>query len=165
MKKTRKITDEERDILLHMQLRSKLSLLVMFYIFGLILPFLTCMILTMNFKFFYLLIVALFLLFIIIFLIPKMEKNNYAKGDIRCFDSIVVSSRSHDIYYYVCEINGLDNVFIDYRYPVNTKLPKDAEVIVVMIEGSKKYKDYVLLDKETKQVLTDYRTRFDLIDC
>ena len=165
MKKSRKITKEEREILLHMQLRSKLSLLVLFYIFGLVLPFLTCMIITLNFKFFYLFIVALFLLFVIVYLIPKFEKNNYEKGDIRCFESIVVSSKAHDIYYYVCEINGQDGVFIDYRYPVNTKLPKNKEVIVVMIEGPKKYKDYILLDKETKKVLSDYRTRFDIIDC
>ena len=32
MKKTRKINKEERDILLNMQLRSKFSLLVLFYI-------------------------------------------------------------------------------------------------------------------------------------
>ena len=165
MKKSRKITKEEREILLHMQLRSKLSLLVLFYIFGLVLPFLTCMIITLNFKFAYLLIIALFLLFVIIYLIPKFERNNYEKGDIRCFESIVVSSKPHDIYYYVCEINGQDGVFIDHRYPVNTKLAKNTEVIVVMIEGPKKYKDYIILDKETKKVLSDYRTRFDLIDC
>ena len=28
-----------------------------------------------------------------------------------------------------------------------------------------KYKDYIILDKETKKVLSDYRTRFDIIDC
>ena len=165
MKNARKITKEEREILLNMQLRSRLSLLVLFYIFGLILPFITCMILTMDFKFFYLLIIAFFLLFVIIYLIPKFEKNNYLKGDIKCFESIIVSCKPHDIYYYVCEINGLDDVFIDHRYPVNTKLSKNTKVIVVMLEGSKKYKDYILLDKETKKVLTDYRTRFDLIDC
>ncbi len=165
MKKTRKITEEERDILLHMQLRSKLSLLVLFYIFGLILPFLTCMIITLNFKFFYLFIVALFLLFIIIFLIPKLEKNNYMQPGIEAFESEIVASQSHDLYYYVCEINGLDNVFIDHKYPVNTKLSKGTEVTVIMVEGKKKYKDYILLDKKTKKVLTDYRTRFDIIDC
>ena len=148
-----------------MQLRSRLSLLVLFYIFGLILPLLTCMIITWDFRYFYFLIILFFLLFVIVYLIPKLEKNNYLSGDIRCFDSVVVSSRSHDIYYYVCEINGLDNVFIDYRYPVNTKLKNGTEVIVVMVEGKKKYKDYILLDKETKKVLSDYRTRFDLIDC
>lgn len=165
MKKTRKITKEEREILCNMQLRSRLSLLVLFYIFGLILPLLTCMIITWDFRYFYFLIILFFLLFVIVYLIPKLEKNNYLSGDIRCFDSVVVSSRSHDIYYYVCEINGLDDVFIDYLYPVNTKLKNGTEVIVVMPEGKKKYKDYILLDKETKKVLSDYRTRFDLIDC
>ena len=53
MKKTRKITKEEREILLNMQLRSRLSLLVLFYIFGLILPLITCMIITLNFDYFY----------------------------------------------------------------------------------------------------------------
>ena len=165
MKKTRKITEEERNILLNMQLRSKLSLLVLFYIFGLILPFLTCMIITLNFKFFYFLVIALFLLFVIIFLIPKLEKNNYMQPDIEVFESEVVSSKPHDLYYYVCEINGLDNVFIDHRYPVNTRLQVGTEVIVIMVAGKKKYKDYILLDKETKKVLSDYRTRFDIIDC
>ena len=165
MKKTRKITKEEREILMNMQLRSKLSLLVLFYIFGLILPLLTCMVITLNFEYFYFLIILFFLLYVIMFLIPKLEKNNYLSGDIKCFDSIVVSSKVHDIYYYVCEINGLDDVFIDYRYPVNTKLKKNTEVIVIMVEGRKKYKDYIILDKETKKVLSDYRTRFDLIDC
>lgn len=99
------------------------------------------------------------------YLIPKLEKNNYLSGDIKCFESIVVSSRAHDVYYYVCEINGLDDVFIDYNYPVNTKLKKNTEVIVIMVEGKSKYKDYIIIDKETKKVLSDYRTRFDLIDC
>lgn len=165
MKKTRKITKEEREILLGMQLRSRLSLLVLFYIFGLILPLLTCMIITWNFKYFYFLIILLFLLYMIMYLIPKLEKNNYLSGDIKCFDSQVVSSFKHDIYYYTCEINGLDDVFIDYKYPVNTKLKKGDLVIVVMVEGKDKYKDYIILDKETKKVLSDYRTRFDIIDC
>lgn len=165
MKKTRKITKEEREILLNMQLRSKLSLLVMFYIFGLILPILTCMIITFNFKYFYILIILLFLLYVIMYLIPKLERNNYLDSDIRCFESNVVSSNNHDIYYYVCEINGLDDVFIDYKYPVNTKLKKNTEVIVIMPSGKSKYKDYILLDKNSKKVLSDYRTRFDLIDC
>ena len=165
MKKTRKITKEEREILMNMQLRSKLSLLVLFYIFGLILPLITCMIITWDFRYFYFLIILFLLLYVIMYLIPKLEKNNYLSGDIKCFESIVVSSRAHDVYYYVCEINGLDDVFIDYKYPVNTKLKKNTEVIVIMPEGKSKYKDYIILDKETKKVLSDYRTRFDLIDC
>lgn len=165
MKKTRKITKEEREILMNMQLRSKLSLLVLFYIFGLILPLLTCMIITLNFKYFYFLIILLFLLYVIMYLIPKLEKNNYQEDDIRCFMSEIVSAKKSDIYYYTCEINGLDNVFIDYKYPVNTKLKKGTEVIVIMVEGKKKYKDYILIDKNTKKVLSDYRTRFDIIDC
>ena len=71
MKKTRKINKEERTILLNMQLRSKFSILVLLYIFGLILPLLTCMIITMNFHYFYFLIVLGFLLFVIVYLIPK----------------------------------------------------------------------------------------------
>lgn len=165
MKKTRKITKEEREILMNMQPRSKLSLLVLFYIFGLILPLITCMIITWDFRYFYFLIILFFLLYVIMYLIPKLEKNNYLSGDIKCFESIVVSSRAHDVYYYVCEINGLDDVFIDYNYPVNTKLKKNTEVIVIMVEGKSKYKDYIIIDKETKKVLSDYRTRFDLIDC
>ena len=165
MKRTRKITKEEREILMNMQLRSKLSLLVLFYIFGLILPLITCMIITWDFRYFYFLIILFFLLYVIMYLIPKLEKNNYLSGDIKCFESVVLNSKSHDIYYYVCEINGLDDVFIDYKYPVNTKLKKNTEVIVVMPEGKNKYKDYIILDKKTKKVLSDYRTRFDLIDC
>lgn len=162
--KTRKITKEEREILMNMQLRSKLSLLVLFYIFGIVLPLLVCMIITFNFSYFYLLIIALFMLYMIMYLIPKLEKNSYL-GDIRCFNSVVLNTFCHDIYYYVTEINGLDGNFIDYRYPVNQKLKKDTEVIVIMVEGEKKYKDYIILDKKTKKVLSDYRTRFDLIDC
>ena len=165
MKKTRKINKEERDILLNMQLRSKFSLLVLFYIFGLILPLLTCMVITMNFKYFYFLIILGFLLFIIVYLIHKIEKNNYLSDDIRCFDSVVVASKDHDIYYYVCEINGLDDVFIDYYYPVNTKIKKGTEVVVIMTSGKDRVRDYIILDKKTKKVLSDYRTRFDLIDC
>ena len=129
MKKMRKITKEEREILLNMQLRSKLNILVLF------------------------------------FLIPNLEKNNYNDPDIKCFESIVVSSKEHFLYYYVCEINGRDDVFIDYLYPVNTKIKKGTEVIVIMVEGEKKYKDYIIIDKNTKKVLSDYRTRFDIIDC
>ena len=165
MKRARKITKEEREVLLNMQLRSKFSLLVLFYIFGLILPLLVCMIITMNFHYFYFLIVLGFLLFVIMYLIPKLEKNNYLSDDIKCFESTVVSSKESDVYYYVCEINGLDNVFIDYKYPVNTKLKKGCEVVVIMVQGKEKYKDYILLEKNTKKVLSDYRTRFDLIDC
>ncbi len=165
MKKTRKINKEEREILMNMQLRSKFSLLVLFYIFGLILPLLTCMVITGNFKYIYFLIILGFLLFVIMYLIPKLEKNNYLSDDIKCFTSEVVSSNVSDIYYYTCEVNGLDSVFIDYKYPVNTKLKKGTEVIVVMVQGKEKFKDYIILDKETKKVLSDYRTRFDLIDC
>ena len=165
MNRTRKITKEEREILMNLQLRSKLSLLVLFYIFGLILPLLTCMIITRNFNYFYFLIILFFLLYVIMYLIPRLERNNYQEDDIRCFTSEVVSSNSHDLYYYTCEINGLDGVFIDHKYPVNTKLKKGTEVIVIMVEGKKKYKDYIILDKETKKVLSDYRTRFDIIDC
>ena len=165
MKKTRKITKEERNILLNMQLRSRYSILVLFYIFGLILPLFTCMIITLNFRYFYFLLILIFLLFIIVYIIPKLEKNNYLSEDIKCFESEVLISKIHDIYYFVCEINGLDNTFIDYKYPVNTKLKKGREVIVIMVNGKDKYKDYIILDKETKKVLSDYRTRFDLIDC
>ena len=160
MKKTRKITKEERDILLNMQLRSKLSLLVLFYIFGLILPLLVCMILTRSFNYFYFIIILGFLLFVIIYLIPKLEKNNYLSNDIKCYESNVLSSKPHEIYYYTCEIDGLDNVFIDYKYPVNTKLKKGQEVIVIMVQGKDKYKDYIILDKETKKVLSDYLHQF-----
>lgn len=165
MKKTRKITKEEREILLNMQLRSKLSLLVLFYIFGVILPIVVCIILTSSYHYFYFLIILGFLLYVIMYLIPKLEKNNYLSNDIKCFTSKVLKTKVHDIYYYVCEIEGLDNVFIDYKYPVNTKVKKGREVIVIMVQGESKYKDYILIDKETKKVLTDYRTRYDLIDC
>lgn len=165
MKKTRKVNKEEREILMNMRLRSRFSLLVLFYIFGLILPLTTCMIITLNFHYFYYIIILIFLLFVIVFLIPKLEKNNYLSDDLKCFESVVVNSKVHDIYYFVCEINGLDDVFIDYKYPVNTKLKKGTEVIVVMTSGKDKYKDYIILDKNTKKVLSDYRTRFDLIDC
>ena len=82
MKRTRKITKEEREILMGMQLRSKLSLLVLFYIFGLILPLITCMIITMDFRYFYFIVILLFLLYAIVYLIPNLEKNNYLSGDI-----------------------------------------------------------------------------------
>lgn len=165
MKKMRKITKEEREILLNMQLRSKLNLLVLFYIFGLILPLITCMIITLDFRYFYFIIILLFLLYVIMVLIPKFEKNNYLDPDIKCYDSVVVSVKEHYLYYYVCEINNREDVFIDYRYPINTKVKNGTEVIVIMVEGENKYKDYIILDKETKKVLSDYRTRFDIIDC
>ena len=165
MKRTRKVNKEEREILMNMRLRSRFSLLVLFYIFGLILPLTTCMIITWNFHYFYYIIILLFLLFAIVYLIPKLERNNYLSEDLKCFESEVVSSHIHDIYYYTCEINGIDNVFIDYKYPVNTKLKKGQEVIVVMTGGRDKYKDYIILDKETGKILSDYRTRYDLIDC
>ena len=165
MKRTRKVNKEEREILMNMRLRSRLSLLVLFYIFGLILPLTTCMVITLNFHYFYYIIILLFLLFVIVYLIPKLEKNNYLSDDLKCFETTVVSSKVHDIYYFVCEINGLDDTFIDYRYPVNTKIKKGTEVIVVMTGGRDKYKDYIILDKATKKVLSDYRTRFDLIEC
>ena len=147
MKKKRKINKEEREILMNMRLRSRFSLLVLFYIFGLILPLITCMVLTRNFHYFYYVIILIFLLFVIVYLIPKLEKNNYLSDDIKCFETTVVSSKNHDLYYYTCEINGLDDVFIDYKYPVNTKLKKGTEVIVIMTSGKDKYKDYILLDR------------------
>ena len=101
----------------------------------------------------------------IMFLIPKLEKNNYLSNDIRCFDSTVLRSKAHDIYYYVCEIYGLDGNLIKYKYPINTKLKKGFEVTVIMVLGRDKFRDYIILDKSSKKVLTDYRTRFDLIDC
>ena len=165
MKRMRKITKEERDMLLNMQLRSKLSLLVLFYIFGLVLPLITCMIITFNFQYFYFIIILLFLLYVIIVLVPKLEKNNYLDPDIKCFDSEIVLIKEHYLYYYVCEINDRSDIFIDHLYPINTKVKKGTEVTVIMPEGEKKYKDYIIIDKETKKVLSDYRTRFDIIDC
>jgi len=165
MKKMRKISKEEREILMNMSLRSKLSLLVLLYIFGLILPLIVCMVITFNFKYFYFVSALIFLLYIIVGLIPKLEKNNYLSDEIKCFDSMVISSSAHDIYYYTAVIEGLDDKAIDYKYPVNTKLKKGLEVIVIMVQGKDKYKDYIIIDKKTKKVLSDYRTRYDLIDC
>lgn len=165
MKKTRKITKEEREILMNMQLRSKLNMVVLFYIFGLILPLITCMVITNDFRYVYFVVILISLLLMIIFLIPKLEKNNYNDTNIKCFDSEIVSIKEHFLYYYVCEINGLDDVFIDYSYPINTRVRKHTEVTVIMLDGKNKYKDFIIIDKKNKRVLSDYRTRFDLIDC
>ena len=89
------------------------------------------------------------------YLIPRLEKNNYLSGDIKCFESVIVNSRIHDLYYYVCEINGLDDVFSDYRYPVNTKT-------FVNIVSTVEFSDLRILLNESNSLEEKYFSLYDI---
>lgn len=163
MKKVRKINDTERDILLNNRLRSKLPLGTLFYIMGLLLPFFVCMLITLDFTYLYLFIVGLIILLFITVLYPLIYYNHLQTGKIECFNSIVLSCKKRDIYFYRVEIEGLDGEFIDYGYPVLNNIKVGEEVVVVMIAGRDNTRSYLLIDKKNKKLLSSKRTRFDLV--
>lgn len=163
MKKIRKINDTERDILLNNRLRSKLPLGTLFYIMGLLLPFFVCMLITLDFTYLYLFIVGLIILLFITVLYPLIYYNHLQTGKIECFNSIVLSCKKRDIYFYRVEIEGLDGEFIDYGYPVLNNIKVGEEVVVVMIAGRDNTRSYLLIDKKNKKLLSSKRTRFDLV--
>lgn len=163
MKKIRKITDNERDILLNNRLRSKLPLGTLFYIMGLLLPFFVCMLITFDFTYLYLFIVGMIILLFITVLYPLIYYNHLQTGKIECFNSIILSCKRCDIYYYRVEIEGLDGEFIDYGYPVLNNIKAGEEIVVVMIAGRDNTRSYLLIDKKNKKLLSSKRTRFDLV--
>ena len=163
MKKIRKISDSEREILLNSHLRSSMPLGTLFYIMGILLPFFVCMIITWNFTFLYLFIVGLIILAFIMIVYPLMYYNHLQTAKIECFESIVLSCKPGDVYYFRVEIEGLNGDFINYRYPVFKRIKKGTEVIVVMLLGKNKERRYLLIDKEKGKFLSSKKTRFDLI--
>ena len=89
--------------------------------------------------------------------------NHLQTGKIECFNSIVLSCKKRDIYFYRVEIEGLDGEFIDYGYPVLNNIKVGEEVVVVMIAGRDNMRSYLLIDKKNKKLLSSKRTRFDLV--
>ena len=163
MKKIRKISDSEREILLNSRIRSSMSLGTLFYIMGILLPFFVCMIITWNFTFLYLFIVGLIILAFIMVVYPLMYYNHIQTAKIECFESVILSCKPSEIYYYRVEIEGLNDDFISYRYPVFNRIKKGTEILVIMVFGRDKECKYLLIDKEKGKFLSSKRTRFDLI--
>ena len=164
MKKKRLINEEEKEILMNAKIKSDWSLGRLFYIMGLLLPFLVCMIITQYYAYLYIFIVLL-LLYLFWVIIYRILFKRYIKiNNIYAYESKVLSCRGHDFYYYQVEIEDMKGDFLDYRFPVSKKVTKKQELVVVMVMGEKKYSNYYLLDKETKEVLSSKRSRFDLID-
>ena len=163
MKKVRKISDLEREILLNSRLRSRMPLGTLFYIMGIFLPFFVCMIITWNFTFLYLFVIGLIFLAFIMVIYPLMYYNHIQTAKIECFDSIILSCKPSEVYYYRVEIEGVNGDFINYQYPVFKRIKKGTEIVVVMILGKDKERKYLLLDKESSKLLSSKRTRFDLI--
>lgn len=163
VKKIRDISEEERDILLNNRLRSVMPLGTLFYIMGILLPFFVCMLITLDFTYLYLLIVGLIILLFIIVIYPLIYYNHLQTAKIKCFESVILSCKMSEIYYYKVEIEGIDGEFLNYRYPVSKKVKQGCEVVVVMILGKDKVSRYLLIDKEKKKLLSSKRTRFDLV--
>ena len=163
MKKVRMISESEREILLNSRLRSSMPLGTLFYIMGILLPFFVCMLITWDFKFLYLFIIGLIILAFIKVVYPLMYYNHIQTAKIECFESIVLSCKPGEVYYYRVEIEGLDDDFINYRYPVFKRIKKGTEVVVVMILGKNNERRYLLIDKEKGEFLSSKRTRFDLM--
>lgn len=157
------ISESEREILLNTRLCSAMPLGTLFYIMGVLLPFFVCMLITWDFKFLYLFVIGLIILAFIIIVYPLMYCNHLQTAKIECFDSIILSCKESDIYYYRVEIEGLDGNFINYRYPVFKRVKKGTEVIVVMILGKNNERRYLLIDKEKGKLLSSKKTRFDLV--
>lgn len=164
MKKIRKISDEERDILLKGRLRSILPLGTLFYIMGILLPFFTCMLITLDFTYFYMFVVGLIILLFIMVLYPLIYYNHLQTAKISCFDSTILSCRASDIYYFKVEIEGIDGEFLDIRFPVSKRVKKGLEVTVIMLLGKNKPRRYLLIDKEKGILLSSKRTRFDIVE-
>lgn len=157
------ISESEREILLNSRLRSSMPLGTLFYIMGILLPFFVCMLITWDFKFLYLFIIGLIILAFIKVVYPLMYYNHIQTAKIECFESIVLSCKPGEVYYYRVEIEGLDDDFINYRYPVFKRIKKGTEVVVVMILGKNNERRYLLIDKEKGEFLSSKRTRFDLM--
>ena len=164
MKKIRKINDNERDILLKGHLRGPFPLLEMFYVFGILLPFLTCMIITGDFAYLYIFMIGLIILVFVVVIYPLIYHNYLQTGSITCFESKVLSCEPSDLYYYDVMIEGLDNNFLDVKYPVYKKIKKDTEVVVVMLYGKRKTGSYLLIDTKKNVLLSSKKTRYDLVE-
>jgi len=164
MKEKRIINKGERDVLINTSIKCFWSLGRLFYIMALLLPFLICMIITSYYAYFYIFIALLLIIVFEMFIYPMIFKRHLTLNEIYCFDSKVLSCRMSDFYYYLAEIEGLDGNYLEYKFPVSTKLKKGQEVIVVMVMGEKRIDKYYLIDKKTNKLLTSKRTRFDLID-
>lgn len=164
MKKKRLITNEEKELIINSKIKSTWSLGVLFYIMTIILPLFINILITRYYHYFYILIVAIIVLLLVMWGYPIILKRYIRENDIYCFDSKVLSCRPGDVYYYLTEIEGLDNNFIDYKFPVSRRLKNETELIVVVLMEKKKYNYYYLIDKEKMELVTCKRTRFDLID-
>ena len=164
MKEKMLVTDLMKDKILKTKIKSDWSLGRLFYIMALLLPFFVCMLITGYFTYLYIFVVLLLIFLFWVIIYPMLVESYIRKNDFACFESVVLSCREEDIYYYTVEIEGLDGNFIEYRFPVSKKIKKGSKVIVVMLMGENKYNKYCLLTKKSLEVLTSRRTRFDLID-
>lgn len=135
----------------------------LFYIMGILLPFLVCMLITWNFMFLYLFVAGLIILLLVIVVYPLMYYNHLQTTKIECFESVVLSCKPTDVYYYRVEIEDFNGDFINYRYPVFNRVKKGTEVVVVMVLGKNRKRKYLLIDKEKGKFLSSKKTRFDLI--
>ena len=163
MKKIREITDSEREILLNNRLRSVLSLPILFYIMGILLPFFTCMLITWDFTYLYIFVAGLILLIFVMVVYPLMYYNHLQTAKIMCYESIVLSCKKSDIYHYLVEIENYDGEFLLNKYPVFKRVKTGTEIVVVMILGKNKPRRFLLIDKEKNKFLSSKRTRFDLV--
>lgn len=164
MKEKLLVSNEMKEKILKTKIKSDWSLGRLFYIMGLLLPFLVCMIITGYFTYLYIFIVLLLIFLFWVIIYPMIFERFVRNNDFAYFESVVLSSREEDIYYYTVEIEGLDGNFIEYSFPVSKKMKKGSKVMVVMLMGERRYSKYYLLDKKSLEVLTSKRTKFDLID-
>ena len=163
MKEIRDISDNEREILLKGRLRSWLSLPILFYIMGILLPFFTCMVITLDFTYLYMFVAGIILLLFIVVLYPLMYYNHLQTAKIKCFESVVLSCKKSDIYYYRVEIENFDGEFLNITYPIYKRVKVGTEIVVVMVLGKKQPRKFILIEKERGKLLSCKKTRYDLI--
>lgn len=163
MKEYREISELERNVLIKGRLRGPLPIGTLFYIMGLLLPFFTCMVITGDFTYLYLLIVGIIILIIWALIYPKWYYNRFKKSSFMCFESSVVSCKKGFLYYHLAKIYDLSGKVIKCSLPLYKHMKAGSEVIVVMTFGQKFPCKYLLIDKKTGKLLSCRKTYFDLV--
>lgn len=150
-----KLSDKEKKRILECDIRNPYPLYILVYASSVVIPYFICMIVTGNYKFWYLNILFVFILLVMIYF-PKVLKWFYLRGDVECFYSKIVKCNKGSFYLYYAYIDD-----IDYKFPVSGNFRKGKDVKVCVLRKNK-YRTYILLDKNTGNILSTRRTWLDV---
>lgn len=159
----REITNFEKKLIIDTYRKNIFSFNNILFILVLIVPIIVLLILSYNYIYLSILIILLLILIYQILIKPYIIINKVLKNNIKCFDSKVINCKKNNWYYYLVEINDKNNEFIPYKYCVSKKINTNNPVVVVMINGKNNKKKYILIDKNNNKVLTNNKTRYDII--